>query len=99
MAAVATSPTRLTEIAGGPLGLPLGQVGAVYMASRIVASATPTPGGLGALEAALITGMTALGAAAGPVTSAVLVYRLISFWLNIPVGAVALQIVQRRGYV
>ncbi|MEY9860442.1 uncharacterized membrane protein YbhN (UPF0104 family) [Catenulispora sp. GAS73] len=118
VAAVATSPTRLTEIAGGALGLPLiqisalaiclhafgvhlplGQVGAVYMASRIVASATPTPGGLGALEAALITGMTALGAAAGPVTSAVLVYRLISFWLNIPVGAVALQIVQRRGYV
>jgi uncharacterized membrane protein YbhN (UPF0104 family) len=118
VAAVATSPTRLTEIIGGALGLPLiqisalaiclhafglhlplGQVGAVYMASRIVASATPTPGGLGALEAALITGMTALGAAAGPVTSAVLVYRLISFWLNIPLGAVALQVVQRRGYV
>jgi uncharacterized membrane protein YbhN (UPF0104 family) len=118
VAAVATSPTKIAEIAGGSLGLPLvqigalalclhafgihlpvGQVGAVYMAARILASATPTPGGLGAIEAALITGLTALGAPAGPATSAVLVYRLISFWLNIPVGAVALRVSQRRNYV
>jgi uncharacterized protein (TIRG00374 family) len=79
--------------------LPLAQVGAAFMAARLVSSAAPVPGGLGALEATLIAGLTALGAAAGPVTSAVLVYRLVSFWLNIPIGAVALRIAERRDYV
>jgi uncharacterized membrane protein YbhN (UPF0104 family) len=79
--------------------LPLVQVGAAYMAARLIANTTPVPGGLGALEAGLITGLTALGMAAGPATSAVLVYRLLTFWLNIPLGALALAVVQRRGYV
>jgi uncharacterized protein (TIRG00374 family) len=81
--------------------LPPVQVGAAYMAARLVAYAAPTPGGLGALEAGLVAGLTALGTPAGPATatSAVLVYRLRTFWLSIPLGAAALGIVQRRGYV
>lgn len=79
--------------------LPFVQVGAVYMAARLVANAAPVPGGLGALEAGLIAGLTALGVAAGAATSAVLVYRLLTFWLNVPLGALALGFVQRRGYV
>ncbi|MFJ3304176.1 flippase-like domain-containing protein [Streptomyces sp. NPDC086549] len=80
-------------------GLPFVQVGAAYMAARLIASAAPVPGGLGALEAGLIAGLTALGMAAGPATSAVLVYRLLTYWLNVPIGAVALGDVQRRNYV
>ncbi|MGI5515938.1 lysylphosphatidylglycerol synthase transmembrane domain-containing protein [Streptomyces sp. CA-106131] len=79
--------------------LPVVQVGAAYMAARLIASAAPVPGGLGALEAGLIAGLTALGMAAGPATSAVLIYRLLTFWLNVPLGAAALGVVQRRGYV
>jgi uncharacterized membrane protein YbhN (UPF0104 family) len=79
--------------------LPLIQVGAVYMAARLIANAAPVPGGLGALEAGLITGLTTLGVAAGAATSAVLLYRLLTFWLNIPLGATALSVAQRRGYV
>ncbi|MEU9448830.1 lysylphosphatidylglycerol synthase transmembrane domain-containing protein [Streptomyces sp. NPDC048277] len=79
--------------------LPVVQLGAAYMAARLIASAAPVPGGLGALEAGLIAGLTALGMAAGPATSAVLVYRLLTFWLNVPLGAAALGVVQRRGYV
>jgi uncharacterized membrane protein YbhN (UPF0104 family) len=79
--------------------LPFAQVGTVYVAARLIANAAPTPGGLGALEAALISGLTSLGAAAGVATSAVLIYRLLTFWLNIPVGGLALNIVQRKGYV
>lgn len=78
--------------------LPFVQVGAVYMAARLVANAAPVPGGLGALEAGLIAGLTALGVAAGAATSAVLVYRLLTFWLNVPLGALALGAVQRKGY-
>ncbi|MGW0765286.1 flippase-like domain-containing protein [Streptomyces sp. NPDC002676] len=79
--------------------LPFAQAGAVYMAARLVANAAPVPGGLGALEAGLIAGLTALGVAAGAATSAVLVYRLLTFWLNVPLGALALRAVQRKGYV
>ncbi|MGW8396148.1 flippase-like domain-containing protein [Streptomyces lydicus] len=79
--------------------LPFVQAGAVYMAARLVANAAPVPGGLGALEAGLIAGLTALGVAAGAATSAVLVYRLLTFWLNVPLGALALGLVQRKGYV
>ncbi|MGW5369479.1 flippase-like domain-containing protein [Streptomyces sp. NPDC004009] len=79
-------------------GLPFVQVGAVYLAARLVANAAPVPGGLGALEAGLIAGLTALGVAGGAATSAVLVYRLLTFWLNVPLGALALRDVQRKGY-
>ncbi|MFG3019217.1 flippase-like domain-containing protein [Streptomyces sp. NPDC048254] len=79
--------------------LPFVQLGAAYMAARLLANAAPVPGGLGALEAGLIAGLTALGVPAGPATSAVLVYRLLTFWLNVPLGALALGFVQRRGYV
>ncbi|MFF8946019.1 flippase-like domain-containing protein [Streptomyces sp. NPDC014864] len=78
--------------------LPFVQAGAVYMAARLVANAAPVPGGLGALEAGLIAGLTALGVTAGAATSAVLVYRLLTFWLNVPLGALALRAVQRKGY-
>jgi uncharacterized membrane protein YbhN (UPF0104 family) len=79
--------------------LPFVQVGAAYMAARVLANAAPVPGGLGALEAGLIAGLTALGVPAGPATSAVLVYRLLTFWLNVPLGALALGFVRRKGYV
>lgn len=80
-------------------GLAFLQVGAAYMAARLIAGAAPVPGGLGALEAGLIAGLTTLGMAAGAATSAVLVYRLLTFWLNVPIGAAALGDVQRRNYV
>jgi uncharacterized membrane protein YbhN (UPF0104 family) len=79
--------------------LPFVQVGAAYMAARLLANAAPVPGGLGAFEAGLIAALTALGVPAGPATSAVLVYRLLTFWLNVPLGGIALGFVQRRGYV
>ncbi len=79
--------------------LPFVQVGAAYMAARLIANAAPVPGGLGALEAGLIAGLTTLGVEAGAATSAVLVYRLLTFWLNVPLGALALGVVRRRGYV
>jgi uncharacterized protein (TIRG00374 family) len=79
--------------------LPFVQVGAIYLGAHFVASAAPVPGGLGALEAALIAGLSAVGMPIGAATSAVLIYRLLTFWLNIPVGWVSLKIAQGRGYV
>ncbi len=79
--------------------LPFVQVAAIYLGAHFVASAAPVPGGLGALEAALIAGLSAVGMPVGAATSAVLIYRLLTFWLNIPVGWVSLKVAEGRGYV
>jgi uncharacterized protein (TIRG00374 family) len=79
--------------------LPFVQVGAVYLGGHLVASAAPVPGGLGALEAAVVAGLSALGMPVGPAASAVLIYRLLTYWLTIPVGWFCLKIAEERGYV
>jgi uncharacterized protein (TIRG00374 family) len=79
--------------------LPFVQVGAVYLGGHLVASAAPVPGGLGALEAALVAGLSALGMPVGAAASAVLIYRLLTYWLTVPVGWVCLKIAEERGYV
>jgi undecaprenyl-diphosphatase len=71
------------------VGLPMATIVAVYLGGSAVAAAAPTPGGLGALEAALVAGLTSAGAASGPAIAAVLLYRLITFWLPILPGFVA----------
>jgi hypothetical protein len=52
--------------------VPLVSTIAVYLAGAAVASISPTPGGGGAMEAALVAGLTAVGAPAGPAVAAVL---------------------------
>ena len=44
-------------------GLDLAQVGAAYLVGSAIATAAPTPGGLGALEAAVIAGLVGAGMA------------------------------------
>ena len=79
--------------------LPFVQVAAIYLGGSLVASIAPVPGGLGALEAALVAGLSGLGMPVGAAASAVLIYRLLTFWLTIPVGWASLKLAERRGYV
>jgi undecaprenyl-diphosphatase len=83
------------------VGLSVGvaTVVAVYLGSSAIAAAAPTPGGLGALEAALVAGLTAAGAAAGPAVAAVLTFRLVTFWLPTVPGFVAYRILRRSAIV
>jgi len=74
-------------------------LGAVYLGTATVAAATPTPGGVGGFEAAAIVGLTGVGMANGPAVSAVVVYRLATYWLPVPPGWLAWRVLQRRGYV
>ncbi|MDQ4145972.1 MAG: flippase-like domain-containing protein, partial [Actinomycetota bacterium] len=69
---------------------------AVYLAGSALASASPTPGGLGVIEAALVTGLTAFGAEPAPAVAGVLAYRLLTFWLTIIPGFVAFRLLRRR---
>ena len=55
-----------------------------------------TKEGLGAIEACLSAGLTAAGMPGAAAGSAVLLYRLLTFWLPVPVGWVALKYLERR---
>ena len=46
-------------------GTSFAQVGAVYLGASLIAAAAPTPGGLGAMEAALVAGLTGVGIGPG----------------------------------
>ena len=81
---------------GGP-GIVL--IGAVYLGAAALAAAAPSPGGLGAIEAALIAGLTGVGMAVGPAFSAVLLYRLATYWLPVLPGWLAWRALLRREYV
>jgi undecaprenyl-diphosphatase len=81
---------------GGP-GVIL--IGAVYMGAAAIAAAAPSPGGLGAIEAALVAGLTGVGMQAGPAVSAVLMYRLATYWLPVAPGWLSWRALLRRGYV
>jgi glycosyltransferase 2 family protein len=81
---------------GGPGAVLLG---AVYLGAAALAAAAPSPGGLGAIEAALVAGLTGVGMLAGPAVSAVLLYRLATYWLPIGPGWLSWRVLQRREYV
>jgi len=70
---------------------------AVYLAGNTVGSFAPTPGGLGAVELVLTAGLTGIGISAHEAVAAVLLFRLATFWLPIPVGWVSFVILQRHG--
>lgn len=60
-------------------------------------TATPTPGGLGGFEAGLVAGLIAYHVDSSSALATALLYRLISYWLPLALGALALIICQRRG--
>ncbi|WP_405096428.1 YbhN family protein [Micromonospora sp. NBC_01412] len=61
----------------------------IYLGVQIVRQVPLTPGGVGVIDTALVAGLTASGATAVSAAAAVLVYRMLSCWLLIPVGGVA----------
>jgi undecaprenyl-diphosphatase len=87
----------LTSLAAFGVDVPVAEAVFVYLAGAAVSSAAPTPGGVGATEAALVAGYTAIGVAAAPAFAAVLLFRLITFWLPILPGWLALVSLQRSG--
>ncbi|RCV48862.1 TIGR00374 family protein [Marinitenerispora sediminis] len=72
-------------------------VAVVFLAGNALGSAAPSPGGLGAVEAALLGGLTAVaGVPAGVALPAVLLFRLLTFWLPVLPGWAAFHHLTRR---
>jgi uncharacterized protein (TIRG00374 family) len=66
-----------------------------YSAGMAAASFGLTPGGLGVIEAVLAASLVAVGIKGHSALAAVLVYRLISFWLVMTVGWAVVAILTR----
>jgi uncharacterized protein (TIRG00374 family) len=79
---------------GGGVSFP--EIGAAYLVAAALGSAAPTPGGLGAVEAALVTALTGYGMESGPAVSAALTFRLVTYWLPMLPGWFTFQQMQRR---
>ena len=80
---------------GGSLGIAV--IAVVYLAGATIGQAAPTPGGLGAVEAVLSAGLTAAGLDAGTAVSAVLLFRLVTFWAPTVPGYLALNKLTKDG--
>ncbi len=76
--------------------VPIAKIGLVYLTGSAIGSIIPTPGGIGAVEAALTAGLTAAGVPGAAAASAVLLFRLLTFWLPIPFGWGALKYLERE---
>jgi undecaprenyl-diphosphatase len=85
------------EAFGG--GLTVAQIGAAYLGAAAIANIAPTPGGIGPLEAAMIAALSGFGLDGGVAISAVLTFRLATFWLPIAPGWVTFLWMERRGEI
>ncbi|ODB78554.1 MULTISPECIES: lysylphosphatidylglycerol synthase domain-containing protein [Micromonospora] len=68
----------------------------VCLVGEGVSSAAPTPGGLGATEAALVSGLLLYGVPLDAAVAGTLIYRLATFWLPVPPGYLAFRLLTRR---
>jgi uncharacterized protein (TIRG00374 family) len=67
-------------------GLPWRGLILAYGAGQLAVALPVTPGGLGAVEGSLTLALVTFGGAHASTVAAVLLYRLISFWLVLPLG-------------
>ncbi|MFF8830223.1 lysylphosphatidylglycerol synthase domain-containing protein [Streptomyces sp. NPDC015131] len=69
----------------------------VFLAGNALGSAAPTPGGVGAVEGALIAGLVGVGGMTLEVaTPAVLLYRLMTLWLPVLPGWFSFNFLTRK---
>ncbi|WP_437098591.1 lysylphosphatidylglycerol synthase transmembrane domain-containing protein [Streptomyces flavidovirens] len=61
-------------------------IAVVFLTANALGSAVPTPGGVGAVEGALIAALTVAGLPTAIAAPAVLLYRLLTFWLPVLPG-------------
>ena len=60
-----------------------------FALANVLAAVPLTPGGLGVVEAVLPSALVGFGAPRGTAVLGVVVYRLVNFWLPIPIGGLS----------
>ncbi|MFI0713049.1 lysylphosphatidylglycerol synthase domain-containing protein [Streptomyces inhibens] len=84
---------------GGGEQLSYASIAVAFLAGNALGSAAPTPGGVGAVEGALITALTFAGLAGAIAFPAVLLFRLMTFWLPVLPGWLAFTHLTRKGEI
>lgn len=72
---------------------------AVFSIGILAGTATPTPGGLGGTEAGLLAGLIGYQVPPEIALAAVIVYRLVGYWLTLVIGIFTYGYITRRGYL
>jgi glycosyltransferase 2 family protein len=88
--------TLMAAVAAFGGGVSFAEIGAAYLIAAAIGSATPTPGGLGAIEAALVAALSGYGMADSAAVSSVLTFRLATYWVPMIPGWITFQQMQRR---
>jgi uncharacterized membrane protein YbhN (UPF0104 family) len=68
----------------------------IYLGAQLVRQLPLTPGGIGLIETGLLAGMVGAGAGQAIAAAVVLVYRLLSCWLMVPLGGLAWLTIRGR---
>ncbi|WP_435834301.1 lysylphosphatidylglycerol synthase transmembrane domain-containing protein [Streptomyces catenulae] len=84
---------------GGGDTLSYASIAVAFLAGNALGSAAPTPGGVGAVEGALITALTLAGLGGDVAFPAVLLFRLMTFWLPVLPGWLAFTRLTRKGEI
>ncbi|MBB3083623.1 lysylphosphatidylglycerol synthase transmembrane domain-containing protein [Geodermatophilus sabuli] len=88
--------TCLRTVGGTAADVPWLVVLAVFSVTRLVTIVPITPGALGVAELSYVAGLTAAGVTAPAAAGAVLLFRFLTWFLPVPVGAVT-WLLWRRG--
>ncbi|WP_374224401.1 YbhN family protein [Streptomyces sp. ISL-94] len=81
---------------GGGEAISYASIAVVFLAGNALGSAAPTPGGIGAVETTLTLGLIAAGLEREVAISAVLLFRLMTFWLPVLPGWVSFNFLTRK---
>lgn len=79
------------------LDLPFVSIAFAYLAGMAAAALAPTPGGLVAIEAALTAALVGVGLDVEEALATTLLFRVVTFWLPVVPGWLALVALERRG--
>ncbi len=78
--------------------LSLVQVAVIYLGGNAAGAIVPMPGGLGSIDGALIALLGGVGGInLGVATSVAVLFRVLTFWLRVPLGWASMRILQRSG--
>ena len=71
----------------------------LYLLSNTIGSAVPTPGGLGGVEAMLFAAFTSTGVPGAIAMSATMLYRVLTYWIRIPLGALSMKWLEKHNLI
>lgn len=87
--------TTLRAVDGRGADAPWLEVLAVFAVTRLITLVPITPGALGVAELSYVAGLTAIGVDGSAATATVLLFRFLTWFLPVPVGALCWVLIRR----